>query len=190
VRRKLKAYFFAPFIFKITFFTIFDVIFFAKFHGFTGFGVFFMQNYTLFLQFLASFFVKFLVHFPTKFRFVQIFSAFFAKFITLFTFSKILHAFQTIHVPDLKNTKHPLFVSQNYPPKLTQIHHISAFLIGNFKPMVEQRMCTMIENIINRDMNGILSTMPLKVTFPYYRMPKNTSNKKFAWSPLLIEFLP
>jgi hypothetical protein len=28
------------------------------------------------------------------------------------------------------------------------------------------------------------------VTFPYYRMPKNTSNKKFAWSPLLIEFLP
>lgn len=38
-----------------------------------------------------------------------------------------------------------------------------AFLIGHFKPMVEQRMCQMIENIINKDMNGILQTMPLKV---------------------------
>jgi hypothetical protein len=29
--------------------------------------------------------------------------------------------------------------------------------------MVEQRMCQMIENIINRDMNSILSTMPTKI---------------------------
>ncbi|KAI6223043.1 hypothetical protein M3Y99_01468400 [Aphelenchoides fujianensis] len=43
------------------------------------------------------------------------------------------------------------------------INSFKAFLIGNYKPMVEQRMCQMIENIINRDMNEILSTMPLKI---------------------------
>ncbi|CAD5227765.1 unnamed protein product [Bursaphelenchus xylophilus] len=43
------------------------------------------------------------------------------------------------------------------------INSFKAFLIANFKPMVEQRMCQMIENVINRDMNGILSTMPLKI---------------------------
>ncbi|KAI6180960.1 hypothetical protein M3Y98_00777600 [Aphelenchoides besseyi] len=43
------------------------------------------------------------------------------------------------------------------------INSFKAFLIGNYKPMVEQRMCQMIENIINRDMNEILSSMPLKI---------------------------
>uniref|UniRef100_A0A914DMR5 Lipid-binding serum glycoprotein C-terminal domain-containing protein n=1 Tax=Acrobeloides nanus TaxID=290746 RepID=A0A914DMR5_9BILA len=43
------------------------------------------------------------------------------------------------------------------------INSFKAFIIANFKPMVEQRMCQMIEKIINHDMNDILSTMPLKV---------------------------
>jgi hypothetical protein len=43
------------------------------------------------------------------------------------------------------------------------INSFKAFLIGHFKPMVEGRICQMIENIINRDMNAILATMPLKI---------------------------
>ncbi|KAJ1374987.1 hypothetical protein KIN20_038206 [Parelaphostrongylus tenuis] len=43
------------------------------------------------------------------------------------------------------------------------INAFKAFVIANFKPQVEQRMCTMIEAIINQDMNRVLSTMPLKV---------------------------
>ncbi|KAK0398396.1 hypothetical protein QR680_002574 [Steinernema hermaphroditum] len=43
------------------------------------------------------------------------------------------------------------------------INTFKAFLIGHFKPMVEQRMCQMIEKVINQDMNAILSTMPLKI---------------------------
>ncbi|KAI1726441.1 lipopolysaccharide-binding protein [Ditylenchus destructor] len=43
------------------------------------------------------------------------------------------------------------------------INSFKAFLIAHFKPTVEQRMCQMIENVINRDMNSILATMPLKV---------------------------
>lgn len=43
------------------------------------------------------------------------------------------------------------------------INAFKAFLIGHFKPQVEQRMCKMIENIVDRDMNMLLSTMPLKV---------------------------
>ncbi|TMS37972.1 hypothetical protein L596_004798 [Steinernema carpocapsae] len=39
----------------------------------------------------------------------------------------------------------------------------TTFLIAHFKPMVESRMCQMIEKVINQDMNGILSTMPLKI---------------------------
>ncbi|CAD6193537.1 unnamed protein product [Caenorhabditis auriculariae] len=43
------------------------------------------------------------------------------------------------------------------------INAFKAFLIAHFKPQVEQRMCKMIENIVDRDMNMLLSTMPLKV---------------------------
>ncbi|EGT57813.1 hypothetical protein CAEBREN_16721 [Caenorhabditis brenneri] len=43
------------------------------------------------------------------------------------------------------------------------INAFKAFLIGNFKPQVEQKMCKMIESIIDRDMNILLSNMPLKV---------------------------
>ncbi|VDM60421.1 unnamed protein product [Angiostrongylus costaricensis] len=43
------------------------------------------------------------------------------------------------------------------------INAFKAFVIANFKPQVEHRMCSMIESIINQDMNRILSTMPLKV---------------------------
>ncbi|XGW28432.1 hypothetical protein V3C99_008307 [Haemonchus contortus] len=43
------------------------------------------------------------------------------------------------------------------------INAFKAFLIAHFKPQVEQRMCRMIETIINQDMNSLLSTMPLKV---------------------------
>ncbi|WKY08098.1 hypothetical protein Q1695_007526 [Nippostrongylus brasiliensis] len=43
------------------------------------------------------------------------------------------------------------------------INAFKAFLISHFKPQVEQRMCNLIETIINTDMNRLLSTMPLKV---------------------------
>uniref|UniRef100_A0AC34PW93 Lipopolysaccharide-binding protein n=1 Tax=Panagrolaimus sp. JU765 TaxID=591449 RepID=A0AC34PW93_9BILA len=43
------------------------------------------------------------------------------------------------------------------------INSFKAFLIAHFKPTVEQRMCQMIEKIVNQDMNSILSTMPLKI---------------------------
>ncbi|VDO62208.1 unnamed protein product [Heligmosomoides polygyrus] len=43
------------------------------------------------------------------------------------------------------------------------INAFKAFLIANFKPQVEQRMCNMIETIINQDMNNLLRTMPLKI---------------------------
>ncbi|CEF70819.1 Lipid-binding serum glycoprotein, C-terminal domain and Lipid-binding serum glycoprotein, N-terminal domain and Bactericidal permeability-increasing protein, alpha/beta domain-containing protein [Strongyloides ratti] len=43
------------------------------------------------------------------------------------------------------------------------INSFKGFLISHFKPTVEQRMCQMIEKVINIDMNSILSTMPLKV---------------------------
>ncbi|KAE9413065.1 hypothetical protein Angca_002851 [Angiostrongylus cantonensis] len=43
------------------------------------------------------------------------------------------------------------------------INTFKAFVIANFKPQVEHRMCSMIESIINQDMNRILSTMPLKI---------------------------
>ncbi|RCN40864.1 LBP / BPI / CETP family protein [Ancylostoma caninum] len=43
------------------------------------------------------------------------------------------------------------------------INAFKAFLIAHFKPQVEQRMCRMIETIINQDMNRLLTTMPLKV---------------------------
>ncbi|CAJ0602814.1 unnamed protein product [Cylicocyclus nassatus] len=43
------------------------------------------------------------------------------------------------------------------------INAFKAFLIAHFKPQVEQRMCKMIETIINQDMNRLLTTMPLKV---------------------------
>ncbi|VDL75619.1 unnamed protein product [Nippostrongylus brasiliensis] len=42
------------------------------------------------------------------------------------------------------------------------INAFKAFLISHFKPQVEQRMCNLIETIINTDMNRLLSTMPLK----------------------------
>ncbi|CAI2350038.1 unnamed protein product [Caenorhabditis sp. 36 PRJEB53466] len=42
------------------------------------------------------------------------------------------------------------------------INAFKAFLIGNFKPQVELKMCKMIESIIDRDMNILLSAMPLK----------------------------
>ncbi|KAK0420450.1 hypothetical protein QR680_014689 [Steinernema hermaphroditum] len=43
------------------------------------------------------------------------------------------------------------------------INTFKAFLITHFKPRVEQRMCIMIQDIINQDTNRILSTMPLKI---------------------------
>uniref|UniRef100_A0A0N4ZHG2 BPI2 domain-containing protein n=1 Tax=Parastrongyloides trichosuri TaxID=131310 RepID=A0A0N4ZHG2_PARTI len=43
------------------------------------------------------------------------------------------------------------------------INSFKGFLISHFKPTVEQRMCQMIEKIINNDMNIILNTMPLKM---------------------------
>ncbi|KAL7076105.1 hypothetical protein ACQ4LE_004775 [Meloidogyne hapla] len=43
------------------------------------------------------------------------------------------------------------------------INTFKAFLIAHFKPTVEQRICQMIEGIINNDLNYILSTMPLKI---------------------------
>ncbi|VDM41956.1 unnamed protein product [Toxocara canis] len=49
------------------------------------------------------------------------------------------------------------------------INSFKAFIIANFKPMVEERMCNMIKNIVDKDMNNILSTMPLQV-----RLNENT----------------
>ncbi|CAJ0937023.1 unnamed protein product, partial [Mesorhabditis belari] len=43
------------------------------------------------------------------------------------------------------------------------INAFKSFLISNFKPMVEDRMCRMIEKIIDHDMNALLSTMPTKI---------------------------
>ncbi|VDN04987.1 unnamed protein product [Thelazia callipaeda] len=43
------------------------------------------------------------------------------------------------------------------------INTFKAFIIANFKPIVEDRICKMIKNVINKDMNYILSTMPLQV---------------------------
>uniref|UniRef100_A0A914HXG5 Uncharacterized protein n=1 Tax=Globodera rostochiensis TaxID=31243 RepID=A0A914HXG5_GLORO len=43
------------------------------------------------------------------------------------------------------------------------INTFKAFLIAHFKPTVEQRICQMIEGVINGDMNAVLATMPLKV---------------------------
>uniref|UniRef100_A0A0N5B3Q1 BPI2 domain-containing protein n=1 Tax=Strongyloides papillosus TaxID=174720 RepID=A0A0N5B3Q1_STREA len=43
------------------------------------------------------------------------------------------------------------------------INSFKGFLISHFKPTVEQRMCQMIEKIINMDMNSFLMTMPLKI---------------------------
>nr|CAD2206795.1 unnamed protein product [Meloidogyne enterolobii] len=43
------------------------------------------------------------------------------------------------------------------------INTFKAFLIAHFKPTVEQRICQMIEGIINNDLNSILLTMPLKI---------------------------
>ncbi|KAK6021622.1 LBP / BPI / CETP family protein [Ostertagia ostertagi] len=47
------------------------------------------------------------------------------------------------------------------------INAFKAFLIAHFKPQVEQRMCRMIETLINQDMNQLLSTMPLKVALTF-----------------------
>ncbi|KAL3102007.1 hypothetical protein niasHS_003416 [Heterodera schachtii] len=43
------------------------------------------------------------------------------------------------------------------------INVFKTFLIAHFKPTVEQRICQMIEGVINGDMNAVLATMPLKV---------------------------
>ncbi|VDK53997.1 unnamed protein product [Gongylonema pulchrum] len=43
------------------------------------------------------------------------------------------------------------------------INTFKAFIIAHFKPIVEDRICRMIKNVINKDMNYILSTMPLQV---------------------------
>uniref|UniRef100_A0AC35U5Y6 BPI2 domain-containing protein n=1 Tax=Rhabditophanes sp. KR3021 TaxID=114890 RepID=A0AC35U5Y6_9BILA len=43
------------------------------------------------------------------------------------------------------------------------INSFKGFLISHLKPNVEQRMCQMIEKVINNDMNALLSTMPLKI---------------------------
>ncbi|CAJ0579954.1 unnamed protein product, partial [Mesorhabditis spiculigera] len=44
------------------------------------------------------------------------------------------------------------------------INAFKAFLISNFKPMVEDRMCRMIQKIIDHDMNALLTTMPTKIS--------------------------
>ncbi|MCP9265844.1 LBP / BPI / CETP family protein [Dirofilaria immitis] len=43
------------------------------------------------------------------------------------------------------------------------INTFKAFIIAHFKPIVEDRICQMIKNMINKDMNYILSTMPLQI---------------------------
>ncbi|VDK26002.1 unnamed protein product, partial [Anisakis simplex] len=42
------------------------------------------------------------------------------------------------------------------------INAFKSFLIANFKPMVEEKMCGMIKKVVNKDMNNILATMPLQ----------------------------
>uniref|UniRef100_A0A915PR41 Lipid-binding serum glycoprotein C-terminal domain-containing protein n=1 Tax=Setaria digitata TaxID=48799 RepID=A0A915PR41_9BILA len=43
------------------------------------------------------------------------------------------------------------------------INTFKAFIIAHFKPIVEDRICQMIKNMINKDMNYILATMPLQI---------------------------
>ncbi|PAV91961.1 hypothetical protein WR25_06096 [Diploscapter pachys] len=43
------------------------------------------------------------------------------------------------------------------------INSFKSFLIGHFKPQVEQRMCQMIQRIVDADMNSLLATIPLKI---------------------------
>uniref|UniRef100_A0A915CIL9 Lipopolysaccharide-binding protein n=1 Tax=Parascaris univalens TaxID=6257 RepID=A0A915CIL9_PARUN len=43
------------------------------------------------------------------------------------------------------------------------INSFKTFIIANFKPMVEERMCNMIKKVIDRDVNNILSAMPLQI---------------------------
>ena len=52
-----------------------------------------------------------------------------------------------------------LFIIVNVP----NFRFFPAFIIGQYKPMVEARMCSMIEKMLNHDMNLLLATMPLKV---------------------------
>uniref|UniRef100_A0A914NRD0 BPI2 domain-containing protein n=1 Tax=Meloidogyne incognita TaxID=6306 RepID=A0A914NRD0_MELIC len=65
------------------------------------------------------------------------------------------------------------------------INTFKAFLIAHFKPTVEQRICQMIEGIINNDLNSILLTMPLKIRINEHQLDLigksfgiNTENKK------------
>ncbi|VDO69338.1 unnamed protein product [Haemonchus placei] len=60
------------------------------------------------------------------------------------------------------------------------INAFKAFLIAHFKPQVEQRMCRMIETIINQDMNNLLSTMPLKVRLSIYISSLTASHPSFS----------
>ncbi|OZC10997.1 LBP / BPI / CETP family protein [Onchocerca flexuosa] len=43
------------------------------------------------------------------------------------------------------------------------INTFKAFIIAHFKPIVEDRICQMIKNMINKDMNYVLATMPLQI---------------------------
>ncbi|GMT22539.1 hypothetical protein PFISCL1PPCAC_13836, partial [Pristionchus fissidentatus] len=43
------------------------------------------------------------------------------------------------------------------------INGFKSFLISQYKPMVEHKMCNMIEQMLDNDMNLMLSSMPLKV---------------------------
>ncbi|CAB3406916.1 unnamed protein product [Caenorhabditis bovis] len=68
------------------------------------------------------------------------------------------------------------------------INAFKAFLIGHFKPQVEQRMCRMIETIIDRDMNILLSAMPLKI-----RINENNLDiigQTFGVAPKKVRYVP
>ncbi|VDN89831.1 unnamed protein product [Brugia pahangi] len=47
------------------------------------------------------------------------------------------------------------------------INTFKAFIIAHFKPIVEDRISQMVKNMINKDMNYILATMPLQVKFHF-----------------------
>uniref|UniRef100_A0A0N5AUQ0 BPI2 domain-containing protein n=1 Tax=Syphacia muris TaxID=451379 RepID=A0A0N5AUQ0_9BILA len=61
------------------------------------------------------------------------------------------------------------------------INAFKAFIIANFKPMVEDRVCQMINRIVNRDINGFLAAMPLQIRLSDYSV--NILEQTFGLAP-------
>ncbi|VDD96659.1 unnamed protein product [Enterobius vermicularis] len=61
------------------------------------------------------------------------------------------------------------------------INAFKAFIIANFKPMVEGRVCQMVKKVVDGNMNNFLSTMPLQV--PLSENSVNILEQTFGLAP-------